>query len=247
MNMRVMRKTILGIPIVSLAAVLSLATSAAGQTKCGPGSNWVQGCPAADDVFTNTGAVVGLDITLDGQVDTNLVLNGPATIRRSAEAGGVISTEILNMSLTGGGGITLTAGAQQLTPGGVMLAPSLGQIEQQAADDTLADSFFCVFFEIQQGGEAPFLYNHDCVRVEAAIKMVPPAAQYFHVVTSPIKLFTAPAPGGMHVANLVTAKHDTRPTNAPAASEWGMAVMVLLLLGGIAVKFGRHRAVRPAA
>jgi hypothetical protein len=93
-------------------------------SDAGPGPHWVDTAPAGTD-FMPTGALVGVDTDLDCVRDQNLVMFGPAMVRRtgsvddSAHYPGtrpidghldVLDTEMVGMKLTGGGA-TLIAGA----------------------------------------------------------------------------------------------------------------------------------------
>jgi len=195
--------------------------------QCGPGPHWIDNppCPPGVDSFPS-GALVGVDFNFDCFVDLNLVMFGPTTVRRSGPMDDstqypgtrpvdghldVIDTEMLSLSLTGGG-VTLTAGAG-MGQGGV-LSPTLGNVAEQPGDPTLADSFFDVFFEVDLGGGL-FLYNQMPLRVQATISCVPPDEVYFHPLNLCLPLYTSPVPGqGQHVANLVSANHDPFPRGA---------------------------------
>ena len=189
---------------------------------CGPGPHWVDQCPGGMDHMPS-GALVGIDMDLDCLPDISLVLSGPVFVSRSnprddsqmypgvAPIDGhleVIDTEIISMSLSGGGGVTLTAGGGY-GQGGV-LARSLGTIVEKQSDPKLADSFFDVFFEVNLGGGV-YVYNHTPMRVSSVIDCVPPNARYVHPIGC-LALYNSPTPGqGREVARLVTADHDTYP------------------------------------
>ncbi|RME37392.1 MAG: hypothetical protein D6788_09555, partial [Planctomycetota bacterium] len=197
---------------------------------CGPGRHWVDGCPAGGDTAPS-GALIGIDRDGDCQADASFVLNGPVRIRRSSPRDDsvnfpglrprdnhldVLDTEIVSMTLSGGG-LTLIGGGGQ-GRGGV-LRPSLGAIAEQPADPALADSFFDVFVEVEL---APglFVYNHDPLRVESKIDCVPPQTRYLHPVGC-VPLYDSPEPGtGRKIAWLVTADHTTYPAcGDPEAGE----------------------------
>jgi hypothetical protein len=167
-------------------------------SACPPGPGFVSSCSAGMDNL-QTAALVGIDLTLDGVVDTNLILSGPAEVIRQSPSGGQIDTEIVSMTLTGGGA-TLRAGS------GLGLPASLGQIVQQQEDPSVADSFFDVFFEVDIGGMV--VHNQTPLHVQMEIECIPPQGTYVHVITQPIPLFDQ---NGVHVANLVTARHITFP------------------------------------
>ncbi len=237
------------------AGILAVAAPLVAQSECGPGAHFVDACPAGTDDFPSTGAIVGLDTpdddNLDGYVDVNMILTGPTSIGRNAAApptalctglGPVptpphdteIQTEIVSMDLSGGG-VTLIVGqglgsGPALPPSG--LGASLGAICEQAANAGRADSFFDVFFELDLGA-GMFLYNQTPLRVETAIRAIPPDAVYIHVITEPIPLFPTPdpQPGQQPVAQLVTAQHITRFVPfIPTLTRWGLAALAVLVL-----------------
>ncbi len=190
---------------------------------CGPGIHWVDGCRGGIDDMPSA-ALVGLDLDLDCRPDTSLRLTGPVTVRRSYPRDDsihfpgtrpidghpdVLDTEIVSMVLTRGA-VTLTAG-DGLGQGGV-LWPSYGVIAEQRGDNTMADSFFDVFFEVDLGANV-YAYNHEPLRVNSKIECVPPNTTYIHP-TGCIPLFDKPPLSPAHptiVANLVTADHSTFP------------------------------------
>lgn len=148
--------------------------------ECGPGPHWMDSppCPAGDDTMP-TGALAGIDITLDCVRDQNIVLTGPVRVRRTSPLDDsnnfpgtrpidghldVIDTEIIEMTLTGSG-VTLRAGAGVGVP---PLPPSLGTIAEQPGNPNLADSFFDVFFEIELSGGTK-LRNQTPLRIEAIL------------------------------------------------------------------------------
>ncbi|KKK77320.1 hypothetical protein LCGC14_2854810, partial [marine sediment metagenome] len=96
--------------------------------------------------------------------------------------------------------------------------PSLGAIVEQVGDDTLADSFFDVFFEIL-GGPGP-MYNHDALTIEAVIDRVPPFnTTYLHPIAICIDLFDDPIAGSDTGINLVEAEHNTGPTSGGGIAQ----------------------------
>jgi hypothetical protein len=221
--MRVLAFASVGI-LASLALVL--AGSDARAYDCGPGAHWVDTCAAGLDVMPATGAVVGIDTLFDGNLDeeedVSVVMGGPTTIQRQAAGDDsanfplmfpvdghldVIDTEIVSLSLTGGG-IKLWAGQGPSPNSGVVLDPSFGTIFEQGGNASLADSFFDVFFEVDLGGGV-FVYNHDLLRIETVdIPGVPPIPQEYIHPEGVVWLWTLPV-GGDHIANLVTAVHIT--------------------------------------
>jgi hypothetical protein len=177
---------------------------------CGPGPGFIATCPEGDDSLPSA-ALVGVDLIepLDCTADSSLIMSGPVKVHRDAPQGGVIDTEIVSMSLSGGG-YTLTAGAGQ---GHVTLAPSVGQITQDPNDVNRATSFFDVFFELDLG-DGTYLYNQSALHVATTIICITPFNEYIHVVDC-VELWTSPVPGeGIHVANLVRPIHDAYPFGA---------------------------------
>jgi hypothetical protein len=189
---------------------------------CGPGPHFIDGCASGDD-YLPSGALVGIDTTMDCVADTNLIMFGPVQVHRSSPLDDsvqfpgtrpmdghldVIDTEIISMHLTGGG-IILTAGAGQ-GQGGV-LAASLGDIAEKIGDPAKGESFFDVFFEVDLGG-GNYAYNHVPLRVQTPVTCIPPFHEYIHVQDC-IELYSAPT-GGTHIANLVAPIHDAYPFGA---------------------------------
>jgi len=147
----------------------------------------------------------------------------------------VINTEIVSMCLKNIGGFILIAGGG-LGNGPFSLAASEGQIVQLPLHgDSLAESFFDVFFEIYvpptycppEFPQGMFLYNQKPLRLTDTITCAPPVGDYIHPVGC-CTLWTDPNPGfGMPVAALVTAHHQV---NTPTLSEWGLIIFSLLIL-----------------
>ena len=213
------RRGMSGVAVACTAAMLFAAVPAAAQ--CGPGSHWVDGCPAGVDNWGWTGALVGIDTDLDCWRDMNLVLGGPVQVNRTASMDDsvnfpgtrlidghldVIDTEIVSMNLTGVGA-TLRAGAGTgVGPNGGLLKASKGVIAELLTDDTRAQSHFEVYFELDMGGGI-YLYNHDPLIITSIIDRVPPQERYIHPVVC-LFLYTDPV-GGTHYNNFVTAWHST--------------------------------------
>ncbi len=215
------RRVIRFIGIVSAGAVLSTAARTLADVPCqdcGPGDHWVDNCPAGDDTM-ETGAVVGIDLNLDCLPDTSLRLSGPTIIRRRVgdPATHTIETEIISMSLTGGG-VTLAAGEDAgmdpgtgtcINPGEGVVPKSCGVIVEEGGDPARADSSFDVYFRVDLG-EGMYVYNHNPLVIAAEIDCVPPDAEYIHT-TGCLPLYDDPD-AGYHIANLVSAEHWTFPT-----------------------------------
>jgi hypothetical protein len=172
------------------------------QWVCGPGAHFVDTCPAGSDIIANSGAVVGIDTTLNCDPNVSLVLSGPTTIDRAAGTPHSIDTEMVLLNLVGGG-VGIWAG-QGPSPNSKDLPQSFGSIVEQGGDPFLADSSFDVFFEVNLGG-GMFVYNQTALVIEAVIDRIPPPNEYIHP-TGCLKLYDAQI-GGTHVANLVSARH----------------------------------------
>ncbi len=188
---------------------------------CGPGPHWIDECTAGVDIMPS-GALVGISTDGDCIPDTNLVLSGPARVRRSPALDisinlpgigmpdghlDVIDTEMESLVLSGGG-VTLTAG-EGLGNGGV-LGRSIGTILEQPADASVGDSVFGILFEVDLGG-GQLAYNHMPLPVTAKIDCIPPDTVYIHP-RGCFDLFDSPEPGtGNIIAKLVTANHSTFP------------------------------------
>lgn len=192
--------------------------TAAGETCIGQHCNK----QSQDQDTVPSGAVLGIDLNGDCVAETSVVLGGPATIRKigprddSTNFPGtrpidahkdVVDTEIIQMTLSGGG-VTLLGGGGL---GGIPLAPSLGAVAEQPGDPSLADSFFDVFVELSGGGLGAPAYNQTPIHVATVVPCLPPKGNYIHV-TGCTPLYDSPIPGqGNQIANLVQAKHFTFP------------------------------------
>lgn len=222
--------------------VATFTTPLAAATSCGPGNHWIDGCGGGTDGLS-TGALVGIDLTLDGIVDQDLTLTGPTTVERGSPLDDsvtfpgtrpvdghldVIETEMLSMNLVGSG-VTLKAGEGQGFGGS--LGPSNGLIFEQSSDNTMCESFFDIFFEVDLGG-GNRAYNHQALRLQTAIDRVPPADSYTRTSATPLPLFDRPVgqPNPVQVANLITASHVVQVDDYPATSPWSVLAVVSVLL-----------------
>jgi hypothetical protein len=237
-------------------------------SQCGQEEHWVDQCSGGQDEIADHKLEVGIDLDLDCQPDLNptLLPNDLLIVNRSDPRDDsvafpglrsfdghldVIDTEIVSMSLTGGG-VTLTAGGG-LGQGGV-LRQSLGAIAEQSGDPETADSFFDVFFEVDLGG-GRYLYNQSPAVIESIIDCVPPRATYIKPPGVCLPLYTSPIPGqGTHMANLVTGRHIVNPGGEPVEvggevylvdklnilAPWVALTTVLII--GAAVVMRRRRA-----
>lgn len=224
------------IGILALGTVPVVAADAAC-SLCPPGPDWIDSCAAGSDAIADQDALIGIDLDLDCNADTSLVLISCGTdfiVSRGAPAAGTIATEIVDLCLTGGGA-TMIAGAG-LGQGG-LLSATLGSIVEDGVNNTIGHSSFDVFFEIDLGG-GNFVYNQTPIVIHADITCVPPKVLYIHP-TGCHPLFDAPV-GGVLVANLTSANHNL---GIPTVSEWGMIALVLLVMGAGTIVFRRIRTV----
>lgn len=230
-------KTKFGILVLCIAGSMAMASPALAQ--CGPGSHWIDQCPAGIDELPDTTAFLGLDTDLDCQADTSVHLSGAAVVRHWGPADDstnypgtrsidghldVLDTEIISMSLSGSG-LTLVVGAGE-GQGGV-LGPSHGVHAELRSDDALAESFFEVLLELDLGGPL-YVYNQAAIRFDAVIDRVPPlGATYVASGCYPLLHVT----GGL-MANLITAELIfDESSEVPALPSWGTLGLVVLLAG----------------
>ncbi len=224
--------------VLSVLVLSVFGSGSASASDCGPHEDFVDDCAAGDDSYDTTTGVFGIDTTGNCRRNANFVLTGPVDkITRSGPLddsvqfpgtrpvdahNDVIDTEIVSMSLTGGG-ITMRVGTG--TPGiDAGVSQTLGAIAEQPANPRVADSFFDVFVELDDGGTlgGPF-YNQSPLRIEAEIRQIPPKTTYLHLQGLCLDLFDAPVGGNDTGFNLVEAKHIT---------DIGVGGTVELLSGG---------------
>lgn len=242
-----MKKRMLRILMV-LAAGYAFIAGPAARGQCGPGAHWVDSCPGGQDNFPNTTGIGAIDITFDCGTDATIPVAGVAVIQHADPSDDsqnypgtrpvdghldVIDTEILSMSLTGGGGIIVAGEGQG--QGGVLPA-SPGVIAEDQSDPTLAESFFDCYFEAYVAGV--YVYNHDPIRLQASIDRFPPFGQSFSF-SGCVPVYDSPYPGqGNQLGNIISIEFTIQqPTDIPTLSEWGASIMCLLILlvGTIAV------------
>ncbi len=236
---------LLAISVSALAVMFtSFTPPSASAAGCGPGSHWIDTCPAGSDDLGTTGAEVGIDFVGPGGEgppdcveDVSLILSGDGFVDREAGQSATtphsIDTEITSMSLTDGTA-TLRVGAG----GSPALSASDGVIEEQSGDDTLGDSSFDVFFEIDDGTN-PKMYNQSALTVTAVIDRVPPQAIYLHPESICIDLYTAPSGGVDTFVNLVEAQHNVGGiaevlaggSHSPASASAGSGLSALTYAG----------------
>ena len=207
-------KAIITLTVACAAVMLILTPSAQAQIEpcfnCPPGPDWWMVCPPGEDVLP--ASMVRLGVDLDGDLDcvaeTDLEFLGPVTIMRH-NVGPVIDTEIVSMTLTGGDGLTLIAGAG-LGQGGVLPA-SFGQMEQLGGDPSLIDSFFDVYFELEIEGEGgnTYGYNQTALHLTAALECAPPRAAFVAEAETCLEIYDTPITGGTVIARITfTAEGD---------------------------------------
>ncbi len=246
-----------------IGVLVFVFTPAVNAATCGPGSHWIDTCPAGIDVIPSSLIEFGVDLNFDGIAEFDVLFTGgPVTLERSDPRDDsinypgtrpldghddVIDTEIVSMSLTGQGastGWTLRVGEDSGVSSSHGFGGSyqtLGAIAEQPCDSILAVSFFDVFFEID---DTPFgtLHNDTALRIGATIdQVVPPVGtDYFiHWLVGPhvLELFDA---NDIHVANLVDlttgggGHHLITPV--PAAA-WLFGTALIGLIG-----FGKRKA-----
>jgi cysteine-rich repeat protein len=191
--------------------------------NCGPGPHWVDGpCDPGLNVLIGRTAFIGIDFGIDCVPDLSLTLSGDAVIGRSgpidqslnfpgpSDCGGgscgsidahldVVDTEIISMTLTGGG-VVLRLGDDTSVP----IPASLGTVVEKV-DAALAESFFDLFVELEVAGLV--LYNHAPMRLQAEIRTLPPDATYVELAQC-VPLFDHPL-GGVQMGALVFAEYNT--------------------------------------
>ena len=217
-----MRVKVMGISAACVAAMLLTTAPAVAQPTCGPGPDWIDGCTTGGtDNFGLTGAIVALDQNGDPlcQRDISLVLSGPVTVvRGGAYMYGYrcielwdIDTEITSAVLQDVGAtvfVRIGAGAGA-GPNGALLQATYGTISETVQNNSLGESFFDVYFEIDFGG-GDYGYNHDPLRIEEIIDRVPPLARYLTPITC-LDLYDHPTGGNLLIQRLTTAWHSTLP------------------------------------
>ncbi len=223
---------LLGIGVIALAVSLASLTPdrASAVPVCGPGFHWIDSCsPGGTDSLSNTSALVELDeVGGDCVGDVTVTLSGPTEIVRQAASDDsanfpgtrpvdahldVIDTEIVSMSLTGAS-FTLRVGAG----GGPALSASQGAVAEQSGDPTLGDSFFDVFFVIDDGGPDLY-YNQSALRIKAVLLAFPPEPVYPPAPVICLDLFSAPSGGFDTGINLVDFQFDPEPPAAVGGIE----------------------------
>ncbi len=217
---------LLAISVSALAVMFtSFTPPSASAAGCGPGSHWIDTCPVGTDDLGITSVDFGIDTDGDCLVELNLNLTGPVTVDRaaasdvSANFGGVgsvdshldvIDTEIMTMTMTGGG-FTMKVGTST-TGINAGVPRSLGALEEQAGNNLLGDSFFDIFFEADDGVN-PKTYNQSALRLDAdpPLDRVPPLSgtDYGSLTSECVDLWTAPSGGFDTGVNLVATGHHS--------------------------------------
>lgn len=236
----------ISIALVVVVGLVGFSADAYAQI-CGHSQHWVDGCVAPGLDSRQAEAIVEMDLDFDCITDTQLILSGPTKVQRQGSSDAsvnfpgefgsavdehidVIDTEIISMSLTGGGA-TFTAGLG-FTPGGDQLNPSLGVVVEQAGDPVLADAFFDVFFEIDPGGGA-YMYNHLPLRLQSVIKSVPPENQPYVIGPLCLPVFDrSTSVGAVLVGNITGMQHTiVPPSSIPALGPAGLITIGIALAG----------------
>ena len=250
--------TVVRIPgwIAAVALLLGVANPWPAQAvPCGPGANWVDNCPSGTDLLNSMaqhgivivdpedspGGVTSLVIVLPLMTGPTNIFRGPGTPGSTAGGSHHISTEMVSLSLTGGG-FTLTAGdgTGNLASDGPLHSP--GRIDE-TSNPFIAHSFFDVFFELSPTPFGP-LHNIDPCRMAADIDRVPPAIGTTYlgcgdpVPGQPIDLFDANDVHRAILTNIVTH------TIVPQPSALILLGSGLVILGTVSRRFGTARRVR---
>lgn len=204
--------------------------------------------------FPLTGAQVTFETENDpalgpfaGKSDT-FTLDGPTTVQAAVVDADTMSTEIIEMDLTGVSG---EFGTVKISESAFLASP--GEVQAGNPHCFPASSDFDVYVQL----DAPLVaHTHDAFHVEATIDSIPPgsAAVYVGPGGGPIDVFSGPShsggppPGEFLVGQIVHAEHtpdphglnDPPPEGVPTLSEWGLLALVgcFVVVGVIGV---RHR------
>jgi hypothetical protein len=190
-------------------ALLALCGSAQAATIIYDGPDFVNDAGIGTDEIPDTRATFTIELLpIFGGAVFAVTLDGPMTVERSNHVNGglyngSVDTEITDMVLTGGG-MTLRAGVDQ----GV--AATYGGIQQTG--DSIADSWFNIFFEID-GTPFGTLHNNDPYVLEAEIDQIYPAEEtiYMPPDSAPIALYDG---GNTLVGHATASSHAITPIPA---------------------------------
>jgi hypothetical protein len=249
-----MSKNLLISLCLSVAALFAVAACGGDDDDGGDGGGGGDGAstnyPAAgEDVFSNTHAVIEIEITQEGAagagapllIQTETVeLDGPARVTRSdpRQDGDVfvVDTEIVEMELRGEG---------SFGPIVVRESPdkeSQGEVRQKnAGEDFPADSFFDVYVEVEvtnvtavagglrvngnaasAAGNALILHNEEPMRMVSELSSLPPSEGERYRGEDERPLYT---PAAIQVGRIIDALHipepdeDEEPTEEPEATN----------------------------
>jgi len=118
--------------------------------------------------------------------------------------------------------------------------PSSGVLTHEGDQDSFTNTNS--FFWRISTSNAGVLVSNDPVVIQATgINSIPPTATY-RKIGGNVDFYVEGDPQQTTVFTMQSATVDVRPPpGAPAVSEWGLGVLALLLLSGVALKFGRRR------